>query len=141
MTILWDQINVWAALVAGLAAMVIGMAWYGGPLGKLWVRLNGYSEDKVKQMQAARPPALFLGGMLVSYIVVGFVFAALAATLGVQTPLAGAMLGGLLWLGLAAPLGFTAHLASDKHIGVYCLDASYQLVFLIVMGLIIGAWR
>lgn len=141
MTILWDQINVWAALVAGLAAMVIGMAWYGGPLGKLWVRLNGYSEDKVKQMQAARPPALFLGGMLVSYIVVGFVFAALAATLGVQTPLAGAMLGGLLWLGLAATLGFTAHLASDKHIGVYCLDASYQLVFLIVMGLIIGAWR
>ena len=141
MKIAWDQINIWAALVAGLAAMVIGMAWYGGPLGKLWVRLNGYSEAKVQQMQAARPPIVFLGGMLVSYLMLAFVFAMLAATMRVQSPLDGMLLGVMLWVGLAATIGFTAHLASDKHIGVYVLDASFQLVFLIAMGAILGVWR
>ncbi len=141
MNIAWDQINIWAALVAGLAAMVIGMVWYGGIFGKLWARLNGYSDEKLKQMQAARPPIMFLGGMLVSYLVLAFVFAALAATLHVQSPRDGIFLGVMLWVGMAATIGFTAHLASDKHIGVYVLDSSFQLVFLIAMGAILGLWR
>lgn len=141
MTVAWDQVNYWAAVVAGLAAMVLGMVWYGGPLGKLWVRLNGYTEEEVKQMQAARPPIIFLGGMLLSYQVLALVFAVLAVMARVQSPLDGVLLGVMLWVGLAATIGYTAHLASNKHIGVYVLDASYQLVFLIAMGAIIGSWR
>ena len=141
MTIAWDQVNVWAVLVAWFAAMAIGMVWYGGIFSKLWQRLHGYSDDKVKEMQAARPPVVFLGGMLVSYLVLAAVFGILAATLRVQGPLEGILLGVMLWAGLAATIGFTAYLASDQGIGCYVLDASYQLVFLIAMGAILGGWR
>src|SRR5262249_60836399 len=113
----------------------------GGLLGKLWIRLNGYSEEKVKQVEGARPAVIFLGGMLVSYIILALVFAVLAATIRVQGPLDGIVLGVVLWVGMAATIGFTAHLASDKHIGVYLLDASFQLVFLVAMGAILGAWH
>lgn len=53
----------------------------------------------------------------------------------------GVTLGLLLWLGPAAAIGFTGHLASDKHIGILGIDVSYQLVFSRMQGAILGGWR
>jgi hypothetical protein len=45
------------------------------------------------------------------------------------------------WLGFAVPLGFIAHLYSQKKIAAWLIDAGYQLVYLLVMGAILGAWH
>ena len=44
--------------VAALIVFFVGGLWYSALFGKLWVRLHGYSEEKVKQMQAAMSPPL-----------------------------------------------------------------------------------
>jgi hypothetical protein len=141
MTLSLEHINWLAVTVAALATFFLGGVWYQALFGKLWVRLHGYSPEKVKQMQAAKPPALFFGGMIVAYVLLAIVMSIMIGALGISTWCDGAALGLLFWLGPAIALGFTAWLASDRVIGVFIIDWAYQLVFLVMMGAILGAWR
>src|SRR5438132_10355720 len=106
----WSDINYWAVLVAGLAAFFVGGAWYSGIFGKLWVKLHGYSPEKVKEMQAQMSPPKFFGGMLLSYLVLGLALALLMSGLKEQSALSGALMGFLVWVAVAA-VGMTAHIA------------------------------
>ncbi len=136
----FDGINYLAVVAAAGATFFLGAFWYTALFGKLWMHLTGFTEEKVKELQARRPPALFFTGMIVCYLVVAFGVAVLAVSLRITSPIEGAVLGLVLWAGFAATIGMTAHLASDRHIGVYCIDTGYQLVFLVLMGAILGGW-
>ena len=131
------QINYLAVGVAALATIFIGALWYSPLLfHKLWVKAHGYSEEKVKQM-AGR-------GFIVSllcYVVMAFVLAVFVSYAGVSTVLQGAFLGLLVWIGFLATLGLTAHMFSEKPLSTYLIDAGYQLVYAVVMGVILAAWR
>jgi hypothetical protein len=60
---------------------------------------------------------------------------------GVGSALGGAKLGLVLWVGFALTIGLTAWVYSDKPVTTYLIDAGYQLVYLLIMGAIIGGWR
>jgi hypothetical protein len=136
-----SEINFWAVAVAALVAFGIGGVWYTALFGKQWVKLQGYSADKVKEMQTRRPPSVFFGGMIASYLVLALVLALLLGAMPEKTALGGAALGCIVWLGPAAAIGMTGWMASDKPLGVYLIDAGCQLVYLVLMGLILGAWH
>ena len=133
-------VNYWAVVVAALATFFLGGAWYTA-LAKPWQRFHGYSDEKVKEMQAKRPPPMFFGGMIVSYVLLAWVTAVLFSTFGVDSAGEGGVAGLLIWLGPAVAIGFTGYIASDKHIGAFALDAAYQLVFLVMTGAILGGWK
>jgi hypothetical protein len=135
-----SELNYWAVLVAGLAAFMVGGIWYTGLFGKLWVKLHGFSPEKVKEMQAKMSPPKFFGGMLLSYLALALVLAILLTGLKEQGAGVGAALGFLVWLAVAA-VGMTAHIASDKVIGLYWIDVGCELVYLLIMGALLGAWR
>lgn len=136
-----DQIKFVAVLVAGLATFFLGAIWYTALFGKLRAQLLGYTEEKLRELQAKRPPPIFLGGMLVSYLVLALVLAVVVYLADATSAGQGALIGFLLWLGPAACIGMTDHLASDRPIGVFFIDTSFQLIFLIMMGAILGGWR
>ena len=131
------QVNYLAVGVAALATIFIGALWYSRLLfGKLWVEAHGYSEEKARQM-AGR-------GFVVSlfcYLVMAFVLAVLVSYADVSTVLQGAFLGLLVWIGFLATLGLTAHMFSEKPLSIYLIDAGYQLVYAVLMGVILAAWR
>ncbi len=131
------QVNYLAVGAAALATILIGALWYSRLLfGKLWVKAHGYSEEKAQQM-AGR-------GFMVSlfcYVVMAFVLAVLVSWTGVSTVPQGAFLGFLVWIGFLATLGLTAHMFSEKRLSTYLIDAGYQLVYALVMGVILAAWR
>ena len=79
--------------------------------------------------------------MIVSYLVLALVMALLIGALPEKTPVIGAAIGVLVWLGPAAAIGMTGWLASDKAFGIYLIDIGCELVYLILMGLILGGWR
>ncbi|MCC6676046.1 MAG: DUF1761 domain-containing protein [Phycisphaerales bacterium] len=141
LTVPWGQIHWPAVAVAAVATFFLGAVWYMALFGKLWQRLHGFSDEKVKEMQKARPPHIFFGVMIFSYALMSLGVAVVLAWCGVATGLQGAGVGLVLWLGIAAAIGLTAWIASDKPFGVYAIDLSYQLVFLIMTGFILGAWR
>jgi hypothetical protein len=136
----FTAINPLAVLVAGLATFFLGALWYMALFGKLWMRLHGYSEEKVKEMQSRRPPIVFFGGMIAADLIIALALAILLTGLGTISILTGVIAGLLVWV-IVAGVGLTAHLAADKHPGLYLIDVSYQLVYLILNGLILAAWR
>jgi hypothetical protein len=141
MPLRFAAINYLAVLAAGLIAFLTGGVWYTALFGKLWVKLHGYSEAKVKEMQAAMSPPRFFGGMLLCYLVLALVMALLLTAFSEPSALTGAVLGFLLWLGPAAAIAMTGHIASDKPLALYSIDAGCQLVYLVLMGAVLGAWR
>ena len=79
------NINWLAVLVAGGATFMLGGLWYTALFGKLWQRLHGYSDEKMKEMQARKPPPMFFGLMIVCYMVLAAVVAVIAATFNISS--------------------------------------------------------
>ncbi|MHC4611480.1 MAG: DUF1761 domain-containing protein [Planctomycetota bacterium] len=134
------QINFLAVGTAAPATIFIGALWYS-PLsfGTFWAKAHGHSEDKLAQIRTAAGRTLAVS--LVCYLVMASVLALLVSYTGVSTVLQGAFLGILVWLGFLATVGLTAHMFSEKRVSTYLLDAGHQLVCVVVMGVILTAWR
>ena len=127
-------------VVAVVATFARGALWYS-PLvfGNIWVRAHGYSPERLERMKKGAPRAY--GVSFVAFLVLAHVLAYLALRVGVGSALGGAKLGFLVWVGFAATIGLTSWVYSDKPFRTYLIDAGYQLLYLLVMGAIIGAWR
>jgi len=134
------HINVFAVIVAAIVTFGIGALWYSPLLfGKQWLAFNGYGPDKVEAMRKQAGKAY--GISFACYVVMAAMFAILLRITHITAILAGAKLGVLLWLGFVAAVGLTANVYSDKPLKAFLLDAGYQLVYLIVTGLILTAWQ
>ena len=130
------QINYLAVGVAAVATIVIGALWYSPLLfGNLWLKANGYTQE---QMRAKAGRALMVS--LVCYVVMAFVLSVLVSYAGASTAVQGAFLGFLVWIGFLATLGMTAQMYSEKPLSIYVMDAGYQLVYAVVMGVILATW-
>ena len=137
----FSEINWLAVVVAAVVAFLVGGVWYQALFGKLWLRLHAFTPEQEREMKALRPPPLFFGGMIVSYLVLALVLALLIGAMPEKSALSGAALGVLVWLGPAAAIGMTGWLASNKSFGIYLIDIGCELVYLVLMGLILGGWR
>jgi hypothetical protein len=127
-------------LVAALAAFLIGALWYSPVLfAKAWVRANGYTPEKLAAMQANAGRAY--AGSFVAFLVMASVLGLLLRHIGADSIADGAGWGFHAWLGFALPIGFTANLYSDKPAAAFLIDAGYQLVYMTVMGAILGGWQ
>ena len=135
-----QAINWWAVIVAAVVTFLLGAVWYSAVFGKLWVRMQGWTEEQAKQIQANINPAAFFGGMIVSYFLAALVIALIVMNLDLRSVAAGVLLGLLLWVAVAA-IHMTGHLASNKPIGAFLIDTGFQFIFLIGMGALIAAWR
>ncbi len=136
------QINFLAVTTSAIATFLVGALWYSPALfGKLWMKAHGYTEEKVKEMQKTVAPAYIT--CFVCYLVMGVVFSVLLSYVYPEAPSAakGLQLGFLFWLGFAATIGLTANMFSEKSLSTYLIDVAYQLVYLLIMGAILGAWR
>jgi hypothetical protein len=134
------HINILAVLVSAIITFVIGALWYSPLLfGKQWIAFNNVTPEKVEAMR--KNAAMLYGASFVCYLVLAAVFAVLIRMVHLQSVLAGAKMGGMLWVGFVATLGLTAKLYSGRSFKAYALDAGYQLVFMVVMGLILVAWH
>lgn len=134
------EINYLAVLVAGIAVFFIGGLWYQALFGKIWIRLHNYSEDDIQRMQKRYPPIVFFPVIVAAYLVMSFAISLLVSAFEIESALAGLTLGLILWLTVAA-IGVTAHITSERHIGLYVIDTAYQLIIFLVAGAVLGAWR
>jgi Protein of unknown function (DUF1761) len=132
--------NVLAIVVAAVVAFLIGGLWYSPLLfAKQWMAAHAHSPEDVQRMKAGAPRAY--GISFVAFLVMAFVLQMILNHLDAHSWQSGAAWGAHIWLGFAATIGLMANVYSGQKFSVYLLDAGYQLVYLLVMGAILGAWH
>lgn len=132
-------VNYLAVVVAGVVAFMLGALWYSPALfARQWMAAHGHTPERLAAMrqQMAKTYAI----SFVCFLVTAWVMAVLTSRVGVSGALGGVKLGGITWLGFAATIGLTANLYSDKPLAAYLIDAGYQLVYLVAMGVILAVW-
>jgi len=132
-------VNYPAIVVSALAAFLLGAVWYSPALfARQWMAANGYTPEKLEAMKQGMVKTYTMS--FVCFLVMAWVMAVLSYRIGVGSAMGGVRLGALTWLGFAATIGLTANLYSDKPLLAWVIDAAYQLVYMIAMGVILAVW-
>ena len=127
-------------IVSAVAVFVIGALWYSPMLfGKAWVKAHGHTPEKIEAMRASMGRAY--GVSFLCYVVMAVAMAILVRRMDVIYVRGGVKLGALIGVGFAATIGLTSHMFSEKKLATWLIDAGYQIVYLMVMGAILVAWR
>lgn len=131
----------WLAIAAAaVAAFLIGGLWYSPILfAKQWMVANLISADQLPKMRASAPRAYAVS--VVCFFVMAFVMELFINHTGWGTLKGGLEVAFHCWLGFAFTIGLTANMYSNKPIAAFFIDAGYQLVYMLAMGAILGAWR
>lgn len=134
------DVNWLAIIVAAVAAFAIGALWYSPTLfGRKWMAAHGHTPEKMAAMRSSMAKTYTYS--FVTYLITAMVIALLVGLTGAGTAMLGIVLAVLAWVGFGFATGLNANLYSDKPAAAFLIDAGYQVVYVIVMGAIIGAWR
>jgi len=132
------QVNYWAVLAAAVSSMVVGMIWYTpGVFGAKWAKL---ARVDLKKMSTPQPMPLivtFILSLITAYVLahVSFLSNNFFHHSFVQDAVTTA---GWLWLGLTATRLWVHDLFESRPWQLTMLNATHELVTLLVMGLVIG---
>ncbi len=132
-----EQPNLLAVLVAAFIPMLVGALWYGPLFGKKWMALMETTEDEIK---ASFNPLKSYGGSFISSLIMAYVLAHILQAFEVTEWLAGMEGGFWCWLGFILTFGWQGVAFEDKKLAVYGLSMAYNLVTLLAMGALLGAW-
>jgi hypothetical protein len=105
--------------------------------GKAWQRLEGISDEEI---QGGNMPLIF-GGAFVLTLVMATAQALLLQLHPAPDLASGLAAGGLLGLTLIATSYGISYLFSRRSFALWLIDAGYMVVFMALMGAILGAWR
>ncbi len=135
------QVNYIALLIAGIAAMAVGFLWYGPMLfGKPWMKLMGYTKEsmeKAKKEMGKMYAISFVLTLLMAYVLSHVItlssnfFHYDRLTTGLTTAF-------WMWLGFVMPVQATDVLFGGKKWKLFAINTGYQLVSLLVMGVVLG---
>ncbi len=134
------EINIWAVLLATLSSMLVGALWYSKPLfGRRWIELARVDESRMQSSAVG------------AYILTIFASFLTAAVLAGSVAIAQNFYGGsfflnslvtalILWIGFTAARFLTHDAFERRPAALTTLNLGYELVTILVMGAIIGAF-
>jgi hypothetical protein len=133
-----SDLNYLAILVTAVVIFAIGALWYTVLFGKQWLAAHGYTPEQLEGMKQGMGRTY--GISFLCYLVLAAVMQLLIVRMEITEAIGGVKLGLTCWLGFVATIGLTANLYSNKRFSTYLIDAGYQLVFMVVAGVILAVW-
>jgi hypothetical protein len=127
-------LNWLSVFVAALSGFVIGSLWYGPLFQKPWMRLTGMTKEK----GAASNMAVTFGGAYVLNLIGAI---GIALVMGDHHGWASGLHTGAFaaFFFIATALG-VIYLFEQRPLGLWCINAGYQVVNFAAMGAVLGAW-
>ena len=134
------DVNWLAVIVGAVIYFMLGGLWYSPVfLGKPWMRATGMETPE----QGEGPgPAIYVAP-LAAYLVSAIVTALLAEATGTDSLGEGLLLGGLVAIGYSVTLAAVTATFSPKMpepMTWFWITASYNLLGLLIVGALVGAW-
>ena len=133
------KINYLAVAVAGVLYWILGAVWYG-LFSERFVALMRWTPEDLARAQAqgsAKELALaFATSMLTAYVL-----AHLVRATGARTGLDGALTGFCVFVGFVLTTNLATVIFEGRAAGLYLINMGYNLVALLLMGVLLAAWR
>jgi hypothetical protein len=136
------EVNWIGILLSAVAAMVVGFVYYSPYVaGKPWMKLMGITPDNIKQRQSEMMK--LYGISFVLALVTAFVLSHVITMSQTYFPeytrlTSGIMSAFWMWLGFVMPVQLTDVLFGGKVLKLFAINTGYQLITLLVMGLILA---
>ena len=137
------NVNYLAALVAAVAAWILGAVWYG-TFSKAWGAAQRKTMEAIKQEQAAKVGQLsavlpfllvFIGNLIIAVVLYGIM-----THVGPFTIRAGLISGALCWFGFIATTVTVNYAFQGRKPMLTVIDTGYWLAVLLLTGAILGAF-
>ena len=128
----------WAAIgVAALAKFLLGWLWFSPVLFyKPWSSLSGLNEQSPRHGMGTAMALWVLGSLVAAWMLAHFIHWTNATT-----ALAGVGIAFHIWLGFVLVAMLDDFAAEKRPTALLAIKAGNQLVGLLVMGAILGAWQ
>src|SRR5258707_5306484 len=127
-------VNFLGVIVAAIVAMVLGFIWYIPLFGKRWSALTGVSQADMQSGAGMMGYVYQFVAALIDSYAVALIFNHLAFTSAVR----GALWGLLIGVGIVAASFVGNYIFMKRPLGLYLLDAGYQVVLFVIIGAILG---
>lgn len=135
-------VNYLAVLTSAAVIFLLGGLWYSPVLfARKWMSLTGKSEEEMKECnKGAKMPLLFVFAFICG-LLTSWTMAVLLNHFVNLTPLRGALVGVLCWVGFAGATSFATALFSMKPKLLWLIDTGFNLVSFVIAGIILAVWR
>ncbi len=135
----FEHVNFLAVAVAAIAAFALGSLWYSPVLfGKSWQKALGFTDEYIAEGNMG----LIFGStfvlMLVMSLGMALLIGAAPGEISIMTGVHYGLMIGIMFVGTSMAINM---LYQRKPVKLWFIDAGYQIVFLVIMGVIIAAWR
>jgi hypothetical protein len=132
----FHNLNWLAIIVAAVSAFILGGLWYSPLLFvKRWMKETGITEEDTRKANMLKIFGLaFLLSLIAAFFLAMFIGAKAGAGFGA---LAGFMAG----LGWVFTFMGISYLFESRTLMHFLINATYSVLSLTIMGLIIGAWQ
>ena len=134
------KINYPAVIVAAIVHFIIGGLWYGLIFGNQFIKLIGWSPEKLAQMEnqshGKEYVFAFVSSTVLVYILAHFLQYTKANTIGdsIQTVF-------WLWLGFVVTTNLSTVVFEERRLGLYLLSIGYQFVASAIAAVILVMWK
>lgn len=134
-----ELLNWYAVFVAALVYMGIGMAWYGPLFGSYWMRLVGLTPESMRTMPLS-PLQAIVGGS-VAAVCMAAVLSYASLYFAAVTVVHALLLAFWMWFGFVVTTQAGSFVWEGKPFMLFVLNASFYLVTLSIMSVILVLWR
>lgn len=126
-------------ILSVVASMIIGFVWYGPLFGNQWMKLVNLTKKDIEDSKDKMP--LTYAGMAVISLIQAVVLYQFIISQNIVGVMGGVLIGFFVWFGFVATVNFSTVLFSKKPFELFAIESGYQLVYLLIAGALIGAWR
>ena len=140
-------VNYSAVVVCAIVAMPVGFVWFGPLFGKTWARHMGFAEMQSPDWgkMAKAMTIFFIGNLLIAFVLAHSIEVWQASSWGLSPDLApsiyGLNAGSWTWLGFFVPVQMGRVAWEMKRWGLVVINSSFDLVRLLLFGLILPYWQ
>jgi uncharacterized membrane protein YwaF len=135
--VVFGSINYLAVIVAGAVAMVLGAFWYSPVLfGNIWMKLVGLKESDFSKGKSG----LAMTVSIMTSLIEALALAVLIVMTRTRTPQKG------IYVAFFVAVIFSALMLSNlmyeqKPLKLWAIHTGYRLLYFLINGAILGAWR
>jgi hypothetical protein len=127
-----------AVIVAAVLHWLLGAVWFT-TMKQAW--LTGIGKTNEQLMASGIPAWLPHVVTLLANLVMAYVLGWLILATGPQTAARGVMIALAVWAGFIASAFATEYVFEGRSLQIFAINTGYPLVGLLIMGIVLGAWK